>query len=79
MKLKTKTSTTKQPKWQSLPGAKFLREVESELRKVTWPNKDQVIRLTTIVIIISAVIGVYLGVLDFMFTNLMSFLIDVTN
>ncbi|MCK4588664.1 preprotein translocase subunit SecE, partial [Candidatus Woesebacteria bacterium] len=41
----------------------FLKEVKLELSKVTWPKKQQIIKLTLIVFIISAVVGVYVGAL----------------
>lgn len=50
--------------------AKFLSEVKTELLKVTWPTKDEVARLTTVVIIISVIVGAFLGVLDFIFTKI---------
>jgi preprotein translocase subunit SecE len=53
----------------------FLKEVKLELSKVTWPKKQQIIKLTLIVFIISAVVGVYVGVLDYAFTKLLEFLI----
>jgi len=49
--------------------AKFFTEVKSELTKVTWPTKDQVIRLTTVVIVISLAVGFFIGGLDFIFTK----------
>lgn len=49
--------------------AKFFTEVKSELTKVTWPTKDQVIRLTTVVIVISLAVGLFIGGLDFIFTK----------
>jgi preprotein translocase subunit SecE len=53
----------------------FLKEVKLELSKVTWPKKQQIIKLTLIVFVISAVVGVYVGVLDYAFTKLLEFLI----
>lgn len=53
----------------------FLGEVKSELDKVTWPDSAHVIRLTSIVIIISLIAGVYLGGADFLFTNLLGLLV----
>lgn len=50
--------------------AKFLSEVKTELLKVTWPTKDEVARLTTVVIIISVIVGAFLGVLDFILTKI---------
>jgi preprotein translocase subunit SecE len=49
--------------------AKFLSEVKAELFKVTWPTKQEVTRLTAVVIIISLVVGAYIGGLDFLFTK----------
>jgi len=53
----------------------FLKEVKLELSKVTWPKKQQIIKLTLIVFIISAAVGVYVGALDYAFTRLLELLI----
>ncbi len=45
----------------------FLREVNVETRKVTWPNKQEVINTTTVVIIASFIFGIYLYLCDFVF------------
>lgn len=47
----------------------FLKEVQEELKKVVWPTKDEVFRLTIIVIIISLVVGAFLGALDLIFSK----------
>jgi len=54
---------------------KYFKEVRVELSKVTWPKKDQVIRLTLIIFVISGAIGLYLGALDFSFTKLLELLV----
>lgn len=48
----------------------FLKEVKSELLKVNWPSRQEVIKLTVIVIVISTVIGVYIGAMDILLTKL---------
>lgn len=48
----------------------FYRDTKSELKKVTWPTKDQVIRLTAVVIALSLVVGILLGGIDFVFSSL---------
>jgi len=53
----------------------YLKEVKLELTKVTWPKKQQIIKLTLIVFIISAVVGIYVGALDYAFTKLLELLI----
>lgn len=48
----------------------FLRETVDELKKVTWPKSEEVIRLSLVVIGISLFIGFYIGALDFIFTKI---------
>jgi preprotein translocase subunit SecE len=50
---------------------RFIRDVIGELRKVSWPTRDEAFRLTGIVLVIAGIIGVILGVLDFGFSKLM--------
>lgn len=42
----------------------FLREVKTELQKVTWPTKEQTIRSTIGVIVLAIVVSLFLGVVD---------------
>ncbi len=48
---------------------RFFRDVWGELRRVTWPTPDQTRRLTIIVIVISLIIGAFLGIIDFIFSG----------
>lgn len=42
----------------------FLREVRAELKKVTFPSRDEVISTTTVVVITSFVFAFYLFLAD---------------
>ncbi len=53
----------------------FLRETRDELKKVVWPSRAEVIRLTIVVIIVSAIVGGYIGGLDFLLTKFLSIII----
>lgn len=53
----------------------YLREVGLELAKVDWPKREEVVRLTLLVFVTSAIISLYLGALDFGFTKLLGILI----
>lgn len=53
----------------------FFNEVREELKRVTWPKRDEVIRLTLIVFAVSGIIGAYVGGLDFLFTKLLTFVV----
>lgn len=50
----------------------FLSEVKIELSKVTWPTRDETIKLTLIVLAVSAIIGAYVGGLDFLYTKVLA-------
>lgn len=51
--------------------ATFLMEVREELGKVVWPTRDEVIRLTIVVILVSLLVGLFLGGIDFLLTKLL--------
>jgi preprotein translocase subunit SecE len=46
---------------------RYFNEVWSELRKVSWPTREQVRNLTVLVFAISLVVGIYISVLDAFF------------
>ncbi|MCL4809599.1 MAG: preprotein translocase subunit SecE [Thermoanaerobaculia bacterium] len=46
----------------------FLVDVRKETGKVSWPARDEVVGTTTVVIIYTAVVGVYLFAVDAMIT-----------
>lgn len=48
----------------------YLKEVRAELKRVSWPSKQEATRLTLIVIGVSLVVGLFLGFLDLGFTKL---------
>ena len=48
---------------------RFFGEAIGELRKAVWPTREEVVRLTGIVIVIAGIIGFILGILDFIFTQ----------
>ncbi|HAL28002.1 MAG TPA: preprotein translocase subunit SecE [Chloroflexi bacterium] len=51
---------------------RFAQESWSELRKVTWPTQEQVIRLTLLVVIISVIVSAYI----FAFDNVFHLIVD---
>jgi preprotein translocase subunit SecE len=44
-----------------------MTEIWSELRKVTWPTRDETAYLTMVVIVVAVIVGVALGVIDVFF------------
>lgn len=52
----------------------FLSEVRIELNKVVWPKYDDWVGSTIIVLVLVAIFSVYLGLIDFGFSKLASFI-----
>jgi len=49
----------------------YFSEVRAELSKVTWPKRQEVVRLTLVVFAISVIVAFYVGGLDYVFTKLL--------
>ena len=52
----------------------FVREVIAELKKVTWPTREETIKLTLVVIILSILVGAFIGALDITFLKITTLL-----
>jgi preprotein translocase subunit SecE len=50
---------------------RYLNESWAELKKVTWPTRETVIRLTLLVIAVSLAVGIYIAALDRLFNTLL--------
>jgi preprotein translocase subunit SecE len=50
----------------------YLIESRAELKKVNWPTKKETTKYTLTVIGISAFVAVFFGILNFIFTKLLS-------
>jgi preprotein translocase subunit SecE len=48
----------------------FLREVKTELKKVTWPSRKDTLSGTAVVLVTVFVIAVFLGIVDSGLSNL---------
>ena len=58
--------------WEKLQ--KYLKETMAELRKMTWPTKDELIGSTVVVIVTSLIIVVFIGIVDRALTALVTFI-----
>ncbi len=43
---------------------KFLKEVVAELRKVTWPTKDELVGSTIVTVVVSLIVAIFIGIVD---------------
>ena len=44
---------------------RFLKETRTELTKVTWPTKNEIIGSTIVTVVVSIVLSVFIGIVDF--------------
>jgi preprotein translocase subunit SecE len=49
-----------------------VRDIIDELKKVVWPSRKETTRLTLMVIALVIVMGIFLGALDFGFSQLVA-------
>jgi preprotein translocase subunit SecE len=53
---------------------RFVEESIAELRKVTWPTREQVRNLTVLVFVISAAVGTYIAFFDALWAALLRYI-----
>lgn len=62
---------------RSNPITRLVRETSGELRKVTWPTRQDAAQLTVLVLAVVLLSSMFLGLLDFLFRELMAFIITL--
>jgi len=50
----------------------FIGDIIGELKKVTWPSRRDTVRLTIMVLIVCVAVGLFLGALDYGFSELVA-------
>ncbi len=67
----------KEKKSRSQPKAisRFVRETVGELRKVSWPSRQEAINLTIIVLIVMVIMSIFLWLVDLAGTGLLDLII----
>ena len=55
----------------------FLREVKAEMKKVTWPSRTEVYRITFVFIIATLFFGFYLYFMDLIFSWAISQIVSI--
>jgi len=54
---------------------KYISEVRTELSRVTWPTRKEAYQLTLVILVVSLAVGLYVGGLDLLFTNLLGIIL----
>jgi len=56
--------------------AKYLKETRAELRKVTWPTREEALRLTGIVLATTVAFALFLGLVDYVLSRVFALLVQ---
>ncbi len=56
---------------------KYFRDLKSEIKKVVWPSRSQVINNTGVVLVLCVICGVVLAGIDFGLSQLVELLLDI--
>ena len=54
----------------------YIRNTRAELRKVTWPTRNQTVNLSLIVLAVTAAMAVFLGAVDYLFSQVVRVIIS---
>jgi preprotein translocase subunit SecE len=52
----------------------YIKGTQAEMKHVNWPSREQTVRYTVMVILVSVAVAVLLGVSDFVFSKLLTLL-----
>jgi preprotein translocase subunit SecE len=50
----------------------FLKEVRGELNKVSWSSKEELLGATMVVIVITALMAIFIGIVDLLLSKILS-------
>lgn len=56
---------------------RYFRETTGELRKVSWPTWPEAKRLTGLVLLVMAVVGIFLAAVDYFAGQLLGFVLGI--
>ena len=52
---------------------KYLKETASELRRMTWPTKDELVGSTIVTVVVSLIVAIFIGIVDWILVRAMTF------
>ena len=54
---------------------RYFKETRAEIRKVTWPTREEATNLTLIVLAVTLAMAIFLGAVDYVFATLIRLII----
>ncbi len=63
---------------QAAAPVRFWRNLKAEFSKITWPDKDSLLKQSVAVVLIAIVVGIIIAVLDFLLQYGVDFLTTIS-
>jgi preprotein translocase subunit SecE len=54
----------------------YFKDTAAEMKHVKWPTQKQAFAYTALVIAVSAIVAVYLGIVDYLFTQILNIFVN---
>ena len=55
----------------------FFKEVKIEIKKVTWPSRNEIINYTMVVIFVIIIVSAFIGVIDKIFGTFLEWFLSI--
>ncbi len=52
---------------------KYFKETAAELRRMTWPTKDELVGSTIVTVVVSLIVAIFIGIVDWILVRAMTF------
>jgi preprotein translocase subunit SecE len=56
---------------------RYFKETRAEIRKVSWPTREEATNLTAIVLAVTVAMAIFLGTVDYIFGQLIAALVRI--
>lgn len=63
---------------ESTPKKSWFDGLKAEFRKIIWPGKQDLVKQTSAVLVVSVVLGIIIALLDFVVQHGVDFLINIS-
>ncbi len=55
---------------------RYLKETRAEIRKTSWPTREEATNLTVIVLAVTVAMAIFLGAVDYFFASLVRLIVS---
>jgi len=53
----------------------FIGDLRQEFKRINWPSRNETLRMSAVVLVISIIVAIFLGALDYVFVTILERLV----